>query len=169
MNRKVKLQKGKQIQQEEVKEAIVSLIQENKNDIIKARSQKAKVICFNGTPTYANFLLNQYASDNNNGLTINNTLSSVMEMLMNANNTLMPIIFGGSAIDFNYRFSTALFTIPTTPKPGLLTNRIISNINMVMRILERDRVVLCSCRRLIGINYHIPFSLCFGFATNSDF
>jgi hypothetical protein len=116
MNRKVKLQKGKQIQQEEVKEAIVSLIQENKNDIIKARSQKAKVICFNGTPTYANFLLNQYASDNNNDLAINNTLSSVMEMLMNANNTLMPIIFGGSAIDFNYRFSAALFTIPTTPK-----------------------------------------------------
>ena len=119
-NRIAELHAGKKINEEEVKKEILNLLRENHKDIKKAMQQGGRIICVNGTPTYAGFLLNQWASDNKVDLVIRSTLQSSINLLheeksinlLKDERKFLPLIFGAAAIDFNYRFSTMGFKIP---------------------------------------------------------
>jgi hypothetical protein len=107
------LRAGKKINEEEVKKEILNLLHENREDIKKAMQQGGRIICVNGTHTYAGFLLNQLASDNKIDFVIQGTLQKSINLLHEENTIgLLKVIFGAAAIDINYRFSTMGFKIP---------------------------------------------------------
>jgi hypothetical protein len=89
-------------------------------DIRKAIEQGGRIICVNGTQTYAGFLLNQWASDKNVDLAIRGPLQSSINLLHEENSMsllkderkFLPLIFGAAGIDFVYRFSTWGFKVP---------------------------------------------------------
>jgi hypothetical protein len=107
------LRAGKKINEEEVKKEILNLLHENREDIKKAMQQGGRIICVNGTHTYAGFILNQLASDNKIDFVIQGTLQKSINLLHEENTIgLLKVIFGAAAIDINYRFSTMGFKIP---------------------------------------------------------
>jgi hypothetical protein len=119
-NRITELRAGKKIKKEEVKKEIFNLLYENHSDIRKAIEQGGRIICVNGTQTYAGFLFNQWASDNNVNLAIRGPLESSINLIHEENSTsllkderkFLPLIFGAAGIDFGYRFSMWGFNVP---------------------------------------------------------
>jgi hypothetical protein len=119
-NRISLLRIGKKIEEEEVRKEILDLLHKNKEDTKKAIEQGGRIICINGTQTYAGFLLNQWASDNNKNLTIHRALKTSINLLREENSMsllkkeekFLPLIFGAAGIDCEYHFSTCSFKIP---------------------------------------------------------
>jgi hypothetical protein len=111
---------GRKIEEEEVRREILDLLHKNKEIIKKAIEQGGRIICVNGTQTYAGFLLNQWASDNNRNLTIHRPLKTSINLLREENSMrllkkeekFLPLIFGAAGIDCEYRFSTWSFKVP---------------------------------------------------------
>jgi hypothetical protein len=119
-NRIHQLSTGKKIEEDEVKKEILDLLRENSGAIEKAIEQGGRIICVNGTQTYAGFLLNQWASDNNSNLTIHKPLQTSIDLVRKENSIsllkreekFLPLIFGAAGIDSKYRFSTWSFKVP---------------------------------------------------------
>jgi hypothetical protein len=112
-NRIQQLKAGRKISKEEVEEETLKLLRDNYDDIKKAIAQGGRIICVNGRLTYAGFLLNQWASSNNHNMsTINKALVNSTSLLKGTDTNFLPLIFGATAIDYNYRFSTWSFKIP---------------------------------------------------------
>jgi hypothetical protein len=120
-HRTYELNNGKIIDETEVRKEIISLLQEKHNLIDDAIKQGGRIVCVNGTQTYAGYLLNRWASDNPKiSLTADRSLSSSASLLkeeqsisiLREEEKFLPLIFGASAIDTNYRFSTMTFRMP---------------------------------------------------------
>ena len=58
------LHDGKVVDETEVRREIISLLQEKHNLIDDAIRQGGRILCVNGTQTYAGYLLNRWSSDN---------------------------------------------------------------------------------------------------------
>jgi hypothetical protein len=76
-NRINELQNGKMIAENEIELEIKKILFENQGSITKSINQGAKILFINGTQTYAGFLLNQWASDNNLDLPIDTSLKKI--------------------------------------------------------------------------------------------
>ncbi len=111
---------GKIIDETEVRREIISLLREE-HDLIDDAIQGGKIICINGTGTYAGYLLNKWSSDNANiSLNVDKesptsinlvTIEHSISLLRNKEELLL-LIFAAAAIDINYRFTTLAFKAP---------------------------------------------------------
>jgi hypothetical protein len=103
-NRLKEWNNGRRIEQAGIEDEILSFLRENDGVVTKAIEQKVRIINVNGTQTYAGFLLNQWAVDNNFDITIDKALQDSMNILRE-NSSCVPLLFGASSIDYYYRFS----------------------------------------------------------------
>jgi len=115
------LDNGKIIDETEVRREIISLLQEKHNLVDDAIRQGGRILCINGTQTYAGYLLNRWSSDSPEmSLNADKALSASFNLLtkeksislLTDEHKFLPLIFGASAIDINYRFSKMSFKVP---------------------------------------------------------
>jgi hypothetical protein len=120
-DRTKELWQGKNVEEAEANTEVNSLLKEKHRVIDHAIRQGGKIICINGTYSYAGYLLNRWASDNSRtDLGIEDAFIASIKLLesgdcnklMNAEEKFVALIFGAAAIDVNFRFSALAYRIP---------------------------------------------------------
>ena len=120
-NRTRELWQGKNIEELEVRTEVDILLRKKCSLIDHAIRQGGKLVCINGTYTYAGYLLSRWTSDNSlTDLNINKALTASLRLLEHegcinlskSEEKFVALIFEASAIDINYRFSALAYKVP---------------------------------------------------------